>query len=136
MIQSTATVRMRWVRQNPVTEDSCGQCCAAMLLGIGKREAIARVGHDLGTTTREMADVLRGGGLDVAPRLRPFRSFERIATERALLLGFWKRYPHWMAWHRGRLYDPVEGVFHVARGVRLPRRLRVTHVLLCYTSEG
>lgn len=119
---------MRWIRQNPVTEDTCGQCCVAMLLGIGKRAAIARVGHDEGTTTREMATALRSGGFVVAPRLRPFDAFDAIPTRRALLLGFWKRYPHWMAWSAGRLYDPVEGVFDVRR-VRLPRRLRVTHFL-------
>ena len=119
---------MRWVRQNPLTEDACGQCSAAMLLDIGKREAIARVGHDLGTTTREMIDLLRGGGLEVASRLRRMRSFDEIPTRRALLLGYWKTYPHWMAWNRGRVFDPVEGIFHVEKD-GLPRTLKVTHHL-------
>jgi hypothetical protein len=119
---------MRWIRQNPVTEDSCGQCCIAMLLAIGKREAIARVGHDLGTTTRELTDVLRAGGMNVGPRLRPVRTWREIAAERALLLGFWKRYPHWMVWNGGRLFDPVEGIIPVHR-VGLPRVLKVTHYL-------
>jgi hypothetical protein len=119
---------MRWVRQNPITEDTCGQCCLAMLLGIPKREAIARIGHDLGTTTREMADALRDGGLHVGPRLRRFVGFEKIPTPRALLLGYWKRYPHWMVWNAPRVHDPVEGVLHALRD-GLPRRLILTHYL-------
>ena len=31
---------MRWVRQDPLTEDCCGQCCAAMLLGMSKRDIV------------------------------------------------------------------------------------------------
>jgi hypothetical protein len=119
---------MRWVRQNPLTEDTCGQCSAAMLLSIGKREAIARMGHDLGTTTREMATMLRRGGLHVAPRLAPFRGFDAIPTPRALLLGYWKKYPHWFVWNDGRVFDPVEGVFRL-RERALPRHLSVTHYL-------
>jgi hypothetical protein len=99
-----------------------------MLLAIGKREAIARTGHDLGTTTREMATLLRSGGLHVAPRLVPFRGFDAIPTERALLLGTWRVYPHWFVWNDGRVFDPVEGIFRV-RERRLPRHLRVTHFL-------
>jgi len=125
---------MRWIRQNPITEDSCGQCSAAMLLDIGKREAIARVGHDTGTTTREMATVLRAGGLRVAPRLRPFRSFDALPTPRALLLGFWKRYPHWFVWNDGRVFDPVDGIVDVRRRA-LPRHLKVTH-FLAVSREG
>ena len=99
-----------------------------MLLEIGKRTAIAHVGHDEGTTTREMVTALRRGGFLVAPRMRRFDAFESIPTPRALLLGFWRQYPHWMAFSRGQLYDPVEGVFDVRRAA-LPRRLRVTHFL-------
>jgi len=119
---------MRWIRQDPVTEDTCGQCAIAMLLGISKREAIKRVGHDTGTDTPELARVLRAGGLRVGRSLRRIRDLERIATERALLLGFWKRYPHWMVWNDGRIFDPVEGIVPVRiRG--LPPVLRVTHYL-------
>lgn len=119
---------MRWVRQNPTTEDSCGQCSAAMLLAIPKREAIRRVGHDLGTTTREMAKVLRDGGLRVGPRLKRLRSFDAIPTPRALLLGTWRRYPHWLVWGEGRVIDPVDGIFPLAKKP-LPRWIRVTHYL-------
>ena len=119
---------MRWVRQNPKTEDSCGQCCAAMLLSIAKREAIARVGHDEGTTTREMARVLRAGGLRVGPRLQKLRAFDAIPTPRALLLGSWRRYPHWMVWNSGRVLDPVDGIIHVRKS-GLPRWIAVTHYL-------
>ena len=119
---------MRWIRQNPVTEDSCGQCCAAMLLDIGKRESIARVGHDEGTTTREMVLLLRAGGLRVSSRLRPFRGFDAIATSRALLLGWWREHPHWFVWNDGRVVDPVEGVFDLRRRP-LPRHLKVTHYI-------
>jgi hypothetical protein len=119
---------MRWVRQNPLTEDTCGQCSLAMLLAIGKREAIRRVGHDLGTTTREMATHLAQGGLRVAPRLARFRGFAAVPTPCALLLGFWRRYPHWFVWNDGRVFDPVEGIFDV-RAAPLPRRLTVTHYL-------
>ena len=99
-----------------------------MLLQIHKREAIRRVGHDLGTTTREMARVLRDGGLRVGSRLKRIRALERIPTERALLLGTWRRYPHWMVWHDGRLIDPVEGIFPL-RHKPVPRWIRVTHYL-------
>lgn len=119
---------MRWVKQDPVTEDSCGQCCAAMLLAIPKSEAIARVGHDEGTTTREMARVLRSGGLKVGGRLKKLRSFEHIPTSRALLLGTWRRYPHWMVWDDGAVVDPVEGRFALEKP-GLPRWIRVTHFL-------
>ncbi len=119
---------MRWVRQDPWTEDACGQCCAAMLLGIPKREAVRRVGHALGTTTREMAKVLRDGGLRVAPRLQRVKSSLAIPTERALLLGTWRRYAHWMVWTEGRLIDPVEGPFFVAKKP-VPSWIRVTHYL-------
>ena len=124
MIQSG----VRWIRQDPVYEDTCGQCCLAMLLGVGKRRVIAAIGHDEGTTTREMIVALRRGGFVVAERLRKFRTFEAIPTPRALLLGYWKEYPHWMAWSQGRLFDPVEGIVDLRR-TRLPRRLRVTHYL-------
>lgn len=119
---------MRWIRQDPITEDTCGQCAVAMLLGISKREAVARVGHDEGTDTPELASVLRGGGLLVGSRLRRVRDLERIATPRALLLGFWKRHPHWMVWNDGRVFDPVEGII-AARTRGLPPVLRVTHYL-------
>jgi len=99
-----------------------------MLLGISKREAIARVGHDDGTTTREMIEVLAAGGLRVGGRLRPVATLEAIAAPRALLLGKWKKYPHWMVWSRGRVFDPVEGVYDARRG-GLPRTLTVTHHL-------
>ncbi len=99
-----------------------------MLLAIRKRDAIARVGHDLGTTTREMAKVLRDGGLRVAPRLKKLHTFDAIPTARALLLGTWRRYPHWMVWNRGRVLDPVEGVLPV-QPKGLPRWIRVTHYL-------
>lgn len=119
---------MRWIRQDPWTEDTCGQCSVAMLLEIGKREAIARVGHEDGTTTTEIRRVLASGGLQVAPRLRAFQGFDAIPTPRAMLLGYWKKYPHWFVWNDGRVFDPVEGIIDV-RGGTLPRRLRVTHHL-------
>ena len=99
-----------------------------MLLQIHKREAIRRVGHDLGTTTREMARVLRDGGLRVGSRLKRVRALDRIPAERALLLGTWRRYPHWMVWHDGRVIDPVEGIFSPRRRP-VPRWIRVTHYL-------
>ena len=99
-----------------------------MLLAISKREAIRRVGHELGTTTREMARVLRAGGLHVGPRLKRLRALEAIPADRALLLGTWRRYAHWMVWHEGRLVDPVEGVFPLRRR-EVPRWIRVTHYL-------
>jgi hypothetical protein len=99
-----------------------------MLLSIHKREAIRRVGHDLGTTTREMAKVLRDGGLLVGSRLKRLRNLHVIPAERALLLGTWRRYPHWMVWHDGRLIDPVDGIFRL-RTKPLPRWIRVTHYL-------
>jgi hypothetical protein len=98
-----------------------------MLLSISKREAIARVGHPLGTTTREMAKVLRDGGLEVGRGLRRLSSLDRISSPRALLLGTWRRYPHWMVWQKGLIIDPVEGKLPLSRGV--PRWIRVTHYL-------
>jgi hypothetical protein len=119
---------MRWVRQDPVTEDCCGQCCAAMLLGKTKRDILLQVGHDEGTTTREMMRLLRDGGLTIGPRLRKLRAFADIPTPHALLLGAWRRYPHWMVYDTGRVLDPVEGVLDV-RGATLPNWIRVTHYL-------
>src|SRR5687768_10062238 len=119
---------MRLIRQDPVTEDTCGQCSLAMLLGISKREAIALVGRDDGTTTTEMRTILRRGGRWVAPRLRKFVGFDAIPTPQALLLGYWKKYPHWFVWNAGRVFCPVEGIILVKRD-GLPRRLKVTHHL-------
>ena len=117
---------MKWVRQNAQTEDCCGQCAAAMLLGIGKREVMARFGHDEGTTTTEMRQLLRRGGLRVGPRMRKFASFEAIPTPRALLLGYWKKYPHWFVWNDGRIFDPVDGIIDLSKR-KQPKHLRVTH---------
>src|SRR5688572_18704869 len=119
-------MKMKWVRQNPKTEDCCGQCAAAMLLGIGKREALRRFGHEIGTTTTEMRRVMRRGGLKVGPRMRKFAGFDAIESPRALLLGYWKKYPHWLVWNEGRVFDPVEGIIDLRRR-RLPRKIRVTH---------
>jgi hypothetical protein len=99
-----------------------------MLLGRTKRDVLTEVGHDEGTTTQEMMRVLRRGGLTIGPRLRRLRDFGDIPTPRALLLGAWRRYPHWMVYHRGRVLDPVEGVLAV-RGGALPPWIRVTHYL-------
>ena len=119
---------MRWIREDARTEDSCGQCSAAMLLGISKREAIRRFGHDEGTTTTEMRRVLERSGLWVAPRIRKFKGFDQIPTARAMLSGYWKKYPHWFVWDDGRVGCPVEGIIDLSRR-RLPRTLRVTHHL-------
>jgi hypothetical protein len=117
---------VRWIRQDPETEDTCGQCCLAMLLSIGKKEAILRIGHDEGTTTSEMARALREAGLIVGRGLRPIANPLRIRTPRALLLGTWRRYPHWMVWNAGKIHDPVEGIIDVRAGERV-RWVRVTH---------
>jgi hypothetical protein len=99
-----------------------------MLLSIGKREAILLIGHDAGTTTREMARALRRGGLEVGRGLRPIANPLRIRTPRALLLGTWRQYPHWMVWNDGKIHDPVEGIVDFRAGARI-RWLRVTHYL-------
>jgi hypothetical protein len=119
---------MRLIRQDARTEDTCGQCSLAMLLGISKREAIALVGRDDGTTTSEMRAILRRKGRWVAPRLRKFVGFEAIPTRHALLLGYWKKYPHWFVWNEGRVFCPVEGIIDLNRK-KLPARLRITHYL-------
>ena len=109
---------MRVVRQ-PEGSALCGQCCVAMVAGVGLRRAIAAVGAEYterGTGTRQIVAGLRRLGVRCSGRLRrlgpakpvlPARCIVAIIQYRTDAEG--TRQPkraHWMVSWNGQIYDP------------------------------
>ena len=85
-----------------------GQACVAMLLDVSLDRAVELVGHSRQVTTRELARVLRAGGLKVAGKRVTSRGYN---PERCLLFAVphgskTRRNGTWMVQWDGEVYDP------------------------------
>lgn len=104
---------MKLVAQ-PQGSSLCGQCCVAMAAGVSLTRAKEIIGHDSGTTTREVITALRALGLNCADRMvRPSRQRPNLPA-RAILAIHRPKNPdekrlakwHWMLTWDGVIYDP------------------------------
>jgi hypothetical protein len=126
------------VKQDWKTEDTCGQCCVAMLLQISKTKAVQAIGHKNATKSSELRRALQLHEMRIGSRLRKFIDFDNV-SDTAILLGEWRRgknkCQHWVVWSAPYLYDPIEGVLKVDARVR-PSHFRPTHYLPVRGSDG
>jgi hypothetical protein len=92
----------------PPGSSLCGHCCVAMVLGITLEETIKRIGYVRGTKAKELALVLRIGG--VACKSRRIRYTPRKALPKRALLALSRRSNrrkfHWVLLWDGWVYDP------------------------------
>lgn len=89
------------------TTKTCGQCCLAEILGITLEESILLIGHDRGTTSKQLTQHFNS-----APNKRGIPSVYALCKLR------WKKDNgdmepnwHWILHKDGQIYDPGLGQY-------------------------
>lgn len=96
----------------PDGSELCGQVCVAMAAGVSLPKAIEAVGHDRGTTTREIVRALRTFGVPCADRLRRLSRVRPALPKRAIVAIYRpseehrSERAHWMLHWDGEMFDP------------------------------
>lgn len=96
----------------PDGSEVCGQTCVAMAAGVSLPKAVEIVGHDRGTTTREIVRALRTLGVPCADRLHRLSRIRPTLPKRAIVAIYRpkeddrRERAHWMLQWDGTMYDP------------------------------
>ena len=86
----------------------CGHCCVAMISGYPLSDVIDFIGHDRGTSTKELTRVLRKIGFSCSRRAKRIGKYS-ILPDLCILIsrsannnkGNW----HWILYNKGKIYD-------------------------------
>ena len=102
------------------TPHGCGQACVAMLLGLPFHAAVALVGHDRGTSTADLARVLRlAYGCPDRLVLGHPTTDPALVKVRVPGVRDW----HWCVYAGARILDPDHAAMAVALGGRITSHL-------------
>lgn len=110
--------------QQPEDSRLCGQTCLAMVLDLSLEEAIQLIGHDKGTTTRELVAALRKMGLRPSGKLirgEPSNLSIVKIVGRQQTVGW-----HWAVYNYGTWHDPAWPDPNMITVGRIPSHLRIT----------
>ena len=96
----------------PPESSLCGHCCVAMAAGVGVERVIEEIGHEDGTTTKELVAALHALNVPCGGTLLRFSRVKPVLPKRCIVYihryGEKGREPrgHWMLSWDGKIYDP------------------------------
>lgn len=97
----------------PEGSSLCGHCCVAMAADVSLDRAIEEIGHEHGSTTKDLIGALRSLGVGCADKMQRISKKRPIVPKRAIVLihrppdgphRSWQT--HWMLAWDGEILDP------------------------------
>ncbi len=97
---------MKIVRQ-PKDSKICGHCCLSMITGKSIPTIIKLIGHEEGTTTKELVRILKKLKIKSGKRLKVIKDYSELPEKAIVKIKYkYSRNWHWVVFYKGLIYDP------------------------------
>ncbi len=103
----TREVEILKIIRQPKDSKICGHCCLSMITGKSTKAIIKLIGHEEGTTTKELVNVLKKLKIKSEKRLKVIKDYSELPEKAILKIKY--KYTinwHWVVFYKGFIYDP------------------------------